>query len=97
VQAPRSGRRALNIDAVATGREEANPALPSGDKVIVGVGEARDLCDAVLVVDADCCTTPAFLIGGENPSVALVVAGVGDLPRGCLAGETGGEARALFV
>jgi hypothetical protein len=59
---------------------QADPGLPGGHIVVVGVGEAGDLREAALVLDMEGGVAPSILVRGEGPSVALVVAGVGDLP-----------------
>ena len=46
VEAPARRRRALDGEAVAPGRVEADPGPPGGDPVVVGVGEAGDLRDS---------------------------------------------------
>ena len=78
--APARRGRAVHGDLVAARRVQAHVGHAGRDVLIVRVREARDLEDAGRV-DAHGRVAPAVLVGGELPAVALVVGGVGDLPR----------------
>jgi hypothetical protein len=71
---------------------EADPSLSGGDPAVIGVGEAGDLREAALVLDVESGVAPAFLVRGEGPCSALLVAGVGGLPGGTEMGTRGGLA-----
>jgi hypothetical protein len=43
---------------------EADPGLPGGDPVVVGVGEAGDLREAALVLDMEGGVAPSVFVRG---------------------------------
>jgi hypothetical protein len=76
---------------------EADPGLPGGDPVVVGVGEADDLREAALVLDVEGGVAPAVLVRGEGPGVTLGVAGVGGLPVGAACTAVGAAHTVVHV